>query len=207
MGPHFMLQARGRICKGRRENGMSTTLTARFHEQAGTDPKTGLYNARYFKWTLREALRRAVRFDHPLSVIKADMDLLRNINSNFGRPAGDLALNGTAEIIHRNMREYDVAGRLGGEEFAVILPKTDAGEALAVAERIREQVESTCFSVSTSTRPIEVTISLGVASYPVHGVDAKEVLHQADQAVYHAKLCGRNRSCIAAAFGGDDPHG
>ena len=170
-------------------------------EHPGTDPVTGLHSARYFNRILREELRRAARFDLPLSVILVDMDLLSDINSSFGRSAGDLALSGTAEIIHRNVRQCDVVSRLGDEEFAVILPETEAVEALAVAERIREKVESTCFSISTSTRPIEVTVSLGIAAYPVHGADARHVLHQADQAVYHAKLCGRNRSCIATVFG------
>lgn len=168
--------------------------TANLQEQASTDPKTGLYNTRHFNQAMREEMRRAERFGRPLSIIMADMDLLRNINNSFGHLAGDLALKGTADIIHANMREYDVASRFGGEEFAIMLPETDAEQALAVAERIRKQVEVTCFSVSTSVKPIEVTISLGVASYPAHGMDANEVIHQADLAVYYAKLCGRNRT-------------
>ncbi len=180
---------------------MKRLSSAYFLEQAGIDPITGLCSARYFNRMLREELRQAARFDRPLSVILVDVDLLRSINSSFGRSAGDLALSGTAEIIHRNVRQCDVVSRLGGEEFAVMLPETEASEALVVAERIREKVESTCFSISTSAQPIEVTISLGIASYPVHGLGVKDVLHQADQADYHAKLCGRNRSCIAAVFG------
>ena len=183
---------------------MNRSSTACSLEQPGTDPTTGLCSARYFNRILREELRRAARFGLPLSVLLADLDLLRDINSSFGRSAGDLALTGTAEIIYRNVRQGDVVSRLGGEEFAVILPETEAEEALAVAERIREKVASTCFSIATSTRPIEVTICVGIAAYPVHGAVAKDVLHQANQAVYHAKLCGRNRACIATTFGAGD---
>ncbi len=180
---------------------MKRPPAACFLDQPGTDPVTGLQSAMYFNQILREELRRAARFDLPLSVILVDVDLLKNINSNFGRSAGDLALSGTAEIIHRNVRPCDVVCRLGGEGFAVMLLETGAEEALAVAERIREHVESTCFSVSTSVQPIDVTISLGIASYPVHGAGAKDMFLQAGQAIHHAKLCGRNRSCVATVFG------
>jgi two-component system, cell cycle response regulator len=172
---------------------------------AHTDPETGLYNGAYFAQALRDELRRAARLGRPFSIIVADMDAMVSINNSFGDLAGDLALTGTADIIHRSMRSCDVAARLSGGEFAIALPGANTEQALAVAEKIRRQVESTCFSVSTSIQPIDVTLSLGIASYPVHGLTVCEVMHQADLAVYNAKLCGRNRCwvCLPKGYGLD----
>lgn len=167
-------------------------------ELARTDSKTGLYNARHFYEELNEELCRAGRFQRPLAVVIADMDLLRNINNTYGHLAGDIVLKGVADTIKRSLREYDLAARFGGEEFAIILPETDANEALAVAERIRKEVESARFIVPTSVKPIRATLSLGVASFPTHGSDANEIIHQADLAVYYAKLRGRNRAWICS---------
>lgn len=172
--------------------------TANLREQARTDSKTGLYNARHFYQTLREELHRAARFQRPLAIIIADMDLLRNINNTYGHLAGDVVLKGVADAIKAGLRDYDLAARFGGEEFAIMLPETDAQEALAVAERIRQDVEGTCFSVPTSVKPIQATLSLGVASFPTHGRDANEVIHQADLAVYYAKLRGRNLAWVCS---------
>ena len=168
--------------------------TAKLQEQARTDAKTGLYNARHFYQVLREELHRARRFERPLAVVVADMDLLRNINNTYGHLAGDVVLKGVADIIKRGLREYDLAARFGGEEFAILLPECDARQGLAVAERLRRQVEATRFVVATSVQPIRATLSLGIASFPAHGLQADGLIHQADLAVYYAKLRGRNQA-------------
>ena len=167
-------------------------------EEARIDAKTGVYNIKHFAQVLNEELRRAARFDRPLAVVMADLDLLRNINNSYGHLAGDIVLKGVAEIIKSNLREYDLAARFGGEEFAILLPEVDSQEAYLVADRIRKEVETTRFEVPTSDLPIRATISLGVAHFPEHGREANEVIHQADLAVYQAKLSGRNRVCIAS---------
>ncbi len=167
-------------------------------EEARIDAKTGVYNIKHFAQVLNEELHRAARFDRPLAVIMADLDLLRNINNSYGHLAGDIVLRGVAEIIKSNLREYDLAARFGGEEFAVLLPEADSQEAYLVADRIRKEVERTRFEVPTSALPIRATVSLGVAHFPEHGREANEVIHQADLAVYQAKLSGRNRICIAS---------
>jgi len=167
-------------------------------EEARIDAKTGVYNIKHFAQVLNEELRRAARFDRPLAVIMADLDLLRNINNSYGHLAGDIVLKGVAEIIKSNLREYDLAARFGGEEFAMLLPEVDSQEAYLVADRIRKEVETTGFEVPTSDLPIRATISLGVAHFPEHGREANEVIHQADLAVYQAKLSGRNRVCVAS---------
>ena len=168
-------------------------------EEARVDPKTGLYNARHFSAHLREELARAARFERPMSIVMADLDLLRDINNSYGHLAGDAVLKGIAEIFVNQLRHYDVPARFGGEEFAILLPETTPEQALEIAERIRRMVANTRFEVDTSSEPIRATVSLGVAGYPMHGADANELIHQADLAVYRAKLQGRNRALTASS--------
>ncbi len=167
-------------------------------EEARVDSKTGLFNARHFAAELREELARAVRFERPMSIVMADLDLLRDINNTYGHLAGDAVLRGIADIFRMELRDYDVPARFGGEEFALLLPETPPEQALEIAERIRRKVAETPFEVETSSEPIRATISLGVAGYPGDGTDANELIHQADLAVYRAKLQGRNRALTAS---------
>jgi diguanylate cyclase (GGDEF)-like protein/putative nucleotidyltransferase with HDIG domain len=168
-------------------------------EEARVDPKTGLFNARHFGDALAAELRRAERFGHPLSLIMADLDLLREVNNEYGHLAGDVVLKGVADIFHSQLRDYDVPARFGGEEFAILLPETSREQALEIGERIRSAVGAARFDVSTSAQPIAVTISVGVANCPDDGTDANSLIHQADLAVYRAKLQGRNRVLAAGA--------
>src|SRR5437667_4524759 len=161
--------------------------------EARVDPKTGLFNARHFASALAEELGRAQRFERPLSLIMADLDLLRDINNTCGHLAGDAVLKGIAEVFRAQLRHYDVPARFGGEEFSILLPETPPEQALEIAERIRQAVAKRTFDVETSSEPIRATVSIGVAGYPKDGTDANELIHQADLAVYRAKLQGRNR--------------
>jgi diguanylate cyclase (GGDEF)-like protein/putative nucleotidyltransferase with HDIG domain len=165
----------------------------RLQEEARVDAKTGLFNARHFATALSEELTRAARFERPLSLIMADLDLLRDINNTYGHLAGDAVLQGIAEVFRAELRHYDVPARFGGEEFAILLPETPPEQAFEIAERIRRQVSIRSFDVETSSEPIRATVSIGVAGYPRDGSDANELIHQADLAVYRAKLQGRNR--------------
>jgi diguanylate cyclase (GGDEF)-like protein/putative nucleotidyltransferase with HDIG domain len=162
-------------------------------QEARVDPKTGLFNARYFAGALREELGRAERSDAPLTVIMADLDLLRDINNAYGHLAGDAVLQGVAAIFQTHLRHSDIPARFGGEEFAILLPDTAPNQAVEIAERIRRAVADERFEVETSSEPIRATISMGVAGYPKDGSDPNELIHQADLAVYRAKLQGRNR--------------
>jgi diguanylate cyclase (GGDEF)-like protein/putative nucleotidyltransferase with HDIG domain len=161
--------------------------------EARVDPKTGLFNARHFATALSEEIGRAQRFDRPMSLIMADLDLLRDINNSYGHLAGDAVLKGIAEIFRAQLRHYDVPARFGGEEFSILLPETPPEQALEIAERIRRAVAARTFDVETSSEPIRATVSIGVAGFPKDGTDANELIHQADLAVYRAKLQGRNR--------------
>jgi diguanylate cyclase (GGDEF)-like protein/putative nucleotidyltransferase with HDIG domain len=168
-------------------------------EEARVDPKTGLFNARHFAVALNEELVRAERFERPLSLVMADLDLLRDINNTYGHLAGDAVLQGIAEVFRAQLRHYDVPARFGGEEFAILLPETPPEQAFEIAERIRRTVAASSFDVETSSEPIRATISIGIAGYPRDGADANELIHQADLAVYRAKLQGRNRVLDASS--------
>src|SRR6266542_2941540 len=161
--------------------------------EARVDPKTGLYNARYFGTALPDELGRAQRFERPMSLIMADLDLLRDINNSYGHLAGDAVLKGIAEVFRAQLRHYDVPARFGGEEFSILLPETPPDQAMEIAERIRRAVAERTFDVETSSEPIRATVSIGVAGFPKDGTDSNELIHQADLAVYRAKLQGRNR--------------
>ena len=161
--------------------------------EARVDPKTGLFNARHFAAALSEELQRAQRFERPMSLIMADLDLLRDINNSYGHLAGDAVLKGIADVFRQQLRHYDVPARFGGEEFSILLPETPQAQAMEIAERIRRAVAEKEFDVETAAEPIRATVSIGVAAFPKDGVDANELIHQADLAVYRAKLQGRNR--------------
>jgi diguanylate cyclase (GGDEF)-like protein/putative nucleotidyltransferase with HDIG domain len=164
--------------------------------QTEIDPKTGLFNHHYFMQQLTSELNRANRFDRPMSIIMADLDLLRNINNTYGHLAGDEVLIGLAKILQSSVREYDVVSRFGGEEFALMLPETSPEQAYLRAEAIRKLVEKAEFTVPTSVTPIHVTLSLGISCRERFDQSGEEIIHNADVALYHAKLKGRNRAFI-----------
>jgi diguanylate cyclase (GGDEF)-like protein len=162
-------------------------------EKARLDPKTGLLNAREFEVTLVTELERSERTGAPVSLLMADLDFLRDVNNNYGHLAGDIVIKGIADELRSQMRRYDIAARFGGEEFSVLLPETPHAQALLIAERIRAAVADRLFEVDTSPAPIQVTLSIGIATCPDDARGAKELVHEADIAVYAAKAGGRNR--------------
>ena len=166
-------------------------------EEAYSDVKTGLLTARRFNVLLREEVAKAERSGRPTAVVMADLDLLRNVNNNHGHLVGDQALQAAAHAIKRCLRPGDTAGRLGGEEFALLLPETAPDVAFALAERIREEVEAVVIPLPGEEGPLGVTISLGVATFPDPCTEPKKLLHHADMAVYRSKLAGRNRTSVA----------
>lgn len=172
----------------------STLRVPALERKTEIDSKTGLFNHEYFKKQLNNELARANRFDRPLSIILADLDLLRNINNTYGHLAGDEVLVGMAKAMKDSVRDYDVVCRFGGEEFAILLPETTLSQAYERAELIRKAIEDIEFTVPTSLTPIRATMSFGIAHRENFSQTADEITHNADLALYHSKLSGRNRS-------------
>lgn len=154
---------------------------------AALDPLTGLVNQCHFVHALDSELRRALREDAPVSLLVADLDHFKDVNDNHGHMVGDGVLISVAKSVREAIRPYDVACRIGGEEFAVILPGATADEAAMVAARIRQ-------AVAESTVPgfPAVTVSLGVACFPDHAATADLLVKRADDAMYIAKRAGRD---------------
>ncbi len=172
----------------------STLRVPALERQTEIDEKTGLFNHRYFSREMQSELNRANRFDRPMAVIMADLDLLRNINNTYGHLAGDEVLLSVAKILKRSVREYDVVARFGGEEFSILLPETTIETAFARAERLRKEIEAAEIAVPTSILPIKATMSFGVACREGFDQPMDEIVHNADLALYKAKYCGRNRT-------------
>ena len=164
--------------------------------QAETDPKTGLLNARHFTEKLKEELARAQRFGRPLTVVMADLDLLREVNNKYGHLAGDVVLKGVAQILKESSRDYDLPARFGGEEFAILMPETSILEAQFFVEEMRRLIEEARFTVSTSPTPIQITMSFGIAEGHDKDKSIEDLIHRADVAVYQAKQNGRNQVCV-----------
>lgn len=187
--------------------------------RANTDGLTGLYNHRYFQDRLSQELKRALRYNHPLSLIMIDLDGFKSINDNLGHLAGDTILRNFSKILTEEVREIDVPARYGGDEFAVILPETELEEATQIAERIRSAVDrcphlmkESISSESSKTgvkRDWKITLSVGVAECPTHARQRDALVSAADIAMYHAKHVSQNAVCsydkVPGAGGTMDP--
>ena len=157
-----------------------------FEQLSVTDALTGLLNRRYIEERLLEEIKRSTRHGFPMSFMMLDVDDFKSYNDRFGHPAGDVALKLVGNVIRDTLRGADVAARFGGEEFSILLPQTTVDEALAIAERIRSNVEHTDFSHR------RVTLSIGVASCSAELCSSAELVSAADKALYQAKRLGRN---------------
>ncbi|MHB0916947.1 MAG: sensor domain-containing diguanylate cyclase [Thiobacillus sp.] len=166
-------------------------LVQSLNELATRDGLTGLYNHRTFYTLIGDELARAQRFERPVSLLLLDVDHFKRVNDTYGHLAGDAALRGLGELLGREARAVDRVCRYGGEEIAVILPETDPAAAARFAERLRAAVEAQVFGADSE--PIRMTVSIGVASWPVHADGAEALVAAADTAMYTAKQDGRNR--------------
>jgi diguanylate cyclase (GGDEF)-like protein len=165
-------------------------LHAQVTELSLTDPLTGIYNRRFFDLSLRNEIERGRRFQRSLALVTIDIDHFKQYNDTFGHPAGDLALQIVARCLQQGRRSADVVSRIGGEEFALILPETEAEGALMVAEKIRMAVSD------QSELKSFLTLSMGVGILHGAALEAQRLIKQADLALYEAKRIGRNRVCV-----------
>jgi two-component system cell cycle response regulator len=168
-------------------------------EQASRDPLTGMYNRRHMEEHLDVMIKEAQKAGRDLSVILADIDHFKSVNDNYGHDSGDQVIRQFSTRVHQNIRRADLAFRIGGEEFLIVLPKTNQKKAEIVAERLRAVIENTPFRISDEIGSIKVTSSMGVTKMIPKDTRNEEMLKRADEALYDAKNSGRNRIVSRAA--------
>ncbi len=174
---------------------LAITVAGLFEEvkkQAITDPLTGIFNRRYFEDNILKEAERSLRLKQPFSLISMDLDYLKKINDTYGHQFGDLAIKTIANVLKREARSIDIPARIGGEEFNLLLPGVDSRGAVIAAERIRKSIENQALDTIGG-----ITASVGVATFLEHSDRIDELMELADQAMYKAKLNGRNQVQIA----------
>lgn len=166
-------------------------LQKKLQKLANTDSLTGALNRRHFVKLVRREMQRHLRYNHPFAVIMLDIDFFKSINDQHGHPTGDAVLKQLVQCCHAQLRESDLLGRIGGEEFAVLLVQSNERQAVQVAERLR--IELARQKVGQADGPLQFTVSLGVAGNRGTGDSLDDLLKRADVALYRAKEAGRNR--------------
>jgi diguanylate cyclase (GGDEF)-like protein len=165
------------------------------HELSITDSLTGLYNRKHLMETLENEVARSKRHKHDFSVLVIDIDHFKDYNDTYGHLAGDEVLSRLATVFKESVRSCDYVARYGGEEFILVLPEIGPEDGVKAAERIRKKVAKESFA--GDGKPIQITVSVGVASYPKDGDDSQSIIRHADTALYKSKESGRNRVVLA----------
>jgi diguanylate cyclase (GGDEF)-like protein/PAS domain S-box-containing protein len=163
--------------------------------QATHDGLTSLLNRVEAEKAFAQELDRSKRYGHNLSLFMVDIDFFKNVNDTYGHSFGDKVLKEFANNLEKNMRKIDINSRFGGEEFVVILPETIPSQAKVLAERLRKSINS--MVIEEGDIKADITASIGIASYPKNGDNFRELLNEADSALYRAKEQGRNRVCVS----------
>jgi diguanylate cyclase (GGDEF)-like protein/putative nucleotidyltransferase with HDIG domain len=171
----------------------NSRLYAKAEQRARVDELTGLFNRRHFDERLREEIDRHSRYGGMMSLIFLDLDLFKDYNDKYGHLAGDKVLARVGRLVEKSIRNIDIAFRYGGDEFAVLLPKSVADDAFVVAERVRVKI-----AAEMRKKRLRITTSLGLASWPSDGVTPDELVTAADRALYYTKKTGGNRTCVAS---------
>ncbi|MHB1400387.1 MAG: diguanylate cyclase [Trichloromonadaceae bacterium] len=172
-------------------------LYEKTRDLSNTDELTSLANRRHFQGILKREVDQAKRYNTTFSLIMLDVDHFKQFNDTHGHLAGDLVLKRVANILLQNTRGIDLAARFGGEEFIILLPRSEEQGALATAEKLRQCVHDEAISGMESSQPLgRLTLSLGIAVYPQHSKDIFDLINMADQALYQAKSSGRNRCVV-----------
>jgi diguanylate cyclase (GGDEF)-like protein len=166
------------------------------------DPLTGLYNRRHFSAMLDYEIGRSARHHHEFSVLLLDLDNFKDINDTYGHPTGDDALVGVAEVLRENIRKGDVASRIGGDEFALILTETGNAGGIRVAETIGRMLRGRTFT-SHDGKNFHLTVSIGIVTYPHDALNTTDLMAGVDLAMYRAKELGRDGACSVQDMGND----
>ena len=175
------------------QNAELLELNARLNQLANTDGLTGLYNHRYFQEMLEKEVNRSDRHQREFALLFLDIDNFKTFNDEYGHIKGDQVLQNVALCIKHNVRQSDIVARYGGEEFVIILPETGREGALSHADTVRKSIEQHAFNSESETIPI--TISIGIALFPVDGTKPAELIKASDNALYEAKAQGKNKVC------------
>lgn len=176
----------------RRALELEQALKLRAEAEANTDELTRLCNRRHFLELGEREIARAVRYGHPLTLLMLDLDHFKRVNDTWGHDAGDQVLRSVSEVLRGSLRDVDILARIGGEEFAILLVEAPEPQAMQVAQRIRSAVENTPITLAGGAT-VTITLSIGVAVLGARSDDLRNLLREADRALYSAKQQGRNR--------------
>jgi len=187
----------GYLSKNLRDNeDLLKNLLQQTRELSISDGLTGLYNQMHFFELLDLETKKSLRYDLNYSLIIFDVDHFKNFNDSNGHLRGSETLKAIGAIMKNKFRSTDLLAKYGGDEFVIILPQTDKVGAYLAAERLRESIEKRVFPGAETQPQKKITISIGLASYPEHGLTDEEILNHADKSLYFAKESGRNRTII-----------
>ena len=173
------------------------TLEDELKHKVNHDYLTGLNSRDWFMNQALIELNRANRFSSPLSLLMLDIDFFKTVNDTHGHQVGDIALKSVADIAKSTLRDFDICARLGGEEFAVLLPETNKSQAYEVAERLRLAIKNSKVPLPSGGLPLTMTISIGVSSMTSKDDNIDVLISKADKALYEAKKTGRNKVCAS----------
>ncbi|MBI4986235.1 MAG: diguanylate cyclase [Rhodocyclales bacterium] len=184
--------------------GMDTTewlaKIQHLEHDAWTDALTQVANRGHFMELAKQEFARCRRYGHAISLWMLDIDHFKNVNDTYGHQAGDVALQALVAMSRKSLRDWDILGRMGGEEFAVLLPETETSQALLVAERFRQTVAGAGVTLEKD-KTVRLTVSIGIATAQDTDADLDALLERADQALYQAKRTGRDKVCLADSAG------
>lgn len=178
------------------------SMNGQLQQLSKTDFLTGLHNRGAWEESLHQEFKRLKRSNHGGALLMCDIDHFKRVNDTYGHAAGDAVIQAVAKAVKKNLRETDIAGRYGGEEFAVLLVDTTADQAAYFGERLRKTVEN--LTIEYNNQLLRATISLGIAEYQPSMVEHRNWIENADKALYTSKANGRNQLTIfSPELGGD----
>jgi HlyD family secretion protein len=191
------LQVGNTVLKFEIKDNIDASFQERLYQQVTRDPQTGLWNHNYAKQEIEKLVSMGTRSNISFSVVLIEIDFFQTLNETYGRAVGDNVLRAVAQRIGAEISDYEIAARFGGTQILIILPETDMAGALSMAERLRQAIEKQDFSAQECNQ--RITVSGGIAQFPICAKKGDELLKQVDEALFRAKQLGRNRIVKAEA--------